>query len=225
MTAGVSVVIPSLNEERWVERSIVSAFAAGASEVVVADGGSSDDTIRVARSAGAGVVDTERMRACQMNAGFDATSGEVVCFLHADTFLPPGACQAMLRSVERGAEFGGFLLRFSERDARLAFAAFMINLRTRLTRAPWGDQAHFFRRDAFLSAGRYAAIPIMEDYEMARRMKRRRRPDVVSMTVTTSGRRFLELGLVATAITNWRIVLAWHMGVAPEELRRLYGAR
>lgn len=225
MTRRVSVVIPSLNEERRVEAAIRSAFSAGAFEVVVADGGSADSTIRVALSAGAKVVDTERMRARQMNAGFDATSGSIVCFLHADTILPQGACQAMIESVENGAEFGGFLVRFSEQDARLAFAAFMINARTRFTRTPWGDQAQFFRRDAFLAAGRYAGIPIMEDYDMARRMKRRARPAVLPLEVTTSGRRFLELGLVATAITNWRIVLAWHMGVAPAELRRLYGSR
>lgn len=225
MTMRVSVVIPSMNEERWIEASVRSAFDAGAHEVVVADGGSSDSTIPLARSLGAMIVQTESMRSKQLNVGFEATNGEAVCFLHADTILPPTACQAIAAALEKEAEFGGFLLRFAEKDPRLEFAAFMINARTRLTRAPWGDQAHFFERAAFLDAGRYAETPIMEDYEMARRMKKRARPVVLSLVVTTSGRRFLELGLLRTAVTNWRIVLAWHRGVPPERLRRLYGAR
>lgn len=225
MTASVSVVIPARNEERQIEASVRSALDAGAAEVVVADGGSTDATREIAAAAGATVLSVEPMRSKQANAGFDATSGDVVCFLHADTTLPAGACQAMRRAIDAGHAFGGFLLRFSESEPRLALAAFLINARTRLTRAPWGDQAQFFLRDAFLAAGRYAEIPIMEDYDMARRMRRRERPVILPMRVTTSGRRFLELGVLATAVTNWRIVVAWHFGVPPDELRKLYGSR
>jgi len=225
MSTRVAVVIPSKNEERSIEASIRSARASGAAEVIVADGGSVDGTLTLSRAAGANVVETEGMRSRQLNAGFDATTSEIVCFLHADTVLPTSACQAIARSIENGHEFGGFRLRFIESDVRLRAAAFMINFRTRLTRAPWGDQAQYFRRDAFEAAGRYAEVPIMEDYDMALRMKKRSRPDVLPLTVATSGRRFLELGVLRTAVTNWRIVLAWHMGKSPEELRKLYGSR
>jgi len=225
MSARVAIVIPTRNEEYWIESSIQSAFDAGAVEVIVSDGGSVDGTISRARAAGANVIETEGPRSRQLNAGFDATKAEIVCFLHADTTLPASACQAIAKSIDGGNEFGGFLLRFVEDDRRLRLAAFMINLRTRLTRAPWGDQAQFFRRDAFEDAGRYAAVPIMEDYDMALRMKRRSRPDVLPLRVATSGRRFLELGVMRTVVTNWRIVLGWHMGKAPDSLRKLYGSR
>jgi rSAM/selenodomain-associated transferase 2 len=225
MTIRVSVVIPSLNEEAWIEKCIRSSREAGAEEIVVADGGSVDATIDRARAAGAHIVTCTGMRSRQMNAGFDATHGDVVCFLHADTTLPPNACQAMAASLGDGAEFGGFRIRFAESDPRLELVAFMINTRTSLTRAPWGDQAQFFRRDAFAAAGRYPEVAIMEDYEVARTMKRRARPVVLPQKVTTSGRRFLDLGVVATTAINWRIIVAWHLGVSPETLRKLYGSR
>ncbi len=225
MSASVSVVIPSLNEEKWIGSSIRSALEAGATEVIVTDGGSMDATIEIARTLGARVVEGEGMRARQMNAGFEATTGDVVCFLHADTLLPDDGCKAMLESVARGVEFGGFRLSFCEPSLRLSVAAFMINTRTSLTRTPWGDQAQFFRRDVFDAAGRYAEVPIMEDYDMAQRMKRRSRPTLLHTKVKTSGRRFLELGILRTAAVNWRIIFAWHSGVPPETLRRLYGSR
>lgn len=225
MSVRVSIVIPSLNEEKWIEASVRSALEAGASEVLVTDGGSSDATLQLARSSGASIVEGAGMRARQMNAGFEETRGDIVCFLHADTRLPTDACQAMVSSIAAGAEFGGFRLRFAEGGPRLALAAFMINTRTALLRTPWGDQAQFFSRDAFMDAGRYPEIPIMEDYEMARSMKRRSRPALLASKVTTSGRRFLELGLLKTALLNWRIIIAWHRGASPADLRRIYGSR
>lgn len=225
MSVQVSVVIPTQNEESRIEASIRSAFDAGAAEVVVADGGSTDTTIDRAQALGAAVITCEGVRSHQLNSGFDATSGEIVCFLHADTLLPEDACQAISHAVESGRKFGGFLLAFLEPDPRLTMAAFLINMRTRLTRAPWGDQAQFFLRGAFTEAGRFAGVSIMEDYDMALRMKKRTRPVILPQKVVTSGRRFLELGVMRTAFTNWRIVIAWHRGVPAERLRRMYGSR
>ncbi len=225
MSAHVSVIIPTLNEADWIASSVRSAFDAGAGEVLVTDGGSHDATVSIARGLGAQVIDGGGMRSKRMNAGFLATTGDVVCFLHADTLLPKNACREVTDAIEHGAEFGGFRLRFAESHLRLSAAAFLINARTAVSRMPWGDQAQFFRRDAFEAAGLYPEIPIMEDYDMARRMKRRKRPALIESKVTTSGRRFIALGVLATAAINWRIILAWHAGVPPEELRRLYGRR
>jgi rSAM/selenodomain-associated transferase 2 len=225
MSVRVSVVIPTRNEESWIETSVRSAFDAGAADVVVSDGGSTDTTTARARALGAAVIDCEGIRSHQLNSGFDSTSGEVVCFLHADTRLPAGACSAISEAVTKERTFGGFLLRFAESDARLTLAALMINMRTRITRAPWGDQAQFVLRDAFEDAGRFAGISIMEDYDMALRMKQRTRPVILRQKVVTSGRRFLELGVLRTALTNWRIVIAWHRGVPADRLRKMYGSR
>jgi hypothetical protein len=95
----------------------------------------------------------------------------------------------------------------------------MINLRTRWTKAPWGDQAQFLRRADFLRDGGFREIPIMEDYELAARMKRR---VLLPLTVTTSARRFLQKGVLRTAVINWRIIVAWKMGADPARLADLY---
>jgi rSAM/selenodomain-associated transferase 2 len=217
----VTVIIPTLNEESWIERSIESAFAAGAEEVIVADGGSSDRTIELARAKNARVVSAPAMRARQLNEAAAAARHDHLIFLHADTLLPAGACAAVGDALTT-AEFGGFRIAFGERSFRLRFAAMMINLRTRITRSPWGDQAQFIRRDVFRDAGGFREMPIMEDYELAQRMRARGRIALLPLTVITSGRRFLRRGLLRTAITNWTIIASYYRGVPPDELARAY---
>ncbi|HEX8254662.1 MAG TPA: TIGR04283 family arsenosugar biosynthesis glycosyltransferase [Thermoanaerobaculia bacterium] len=216
----VSVVIPALNERERIAATIDAAFAAGATEVIVADGGSSDDTVSIATSRGARVITGERSRGRQLNAGAAACSGESLIFVHADTLLPPGAADAVSHALSSGHLFGGFRIAFIE--PALGHVAAMINLRTRLTRAPWGDQAQFTRRDTFLSMGGFRDMPIMEDYELARRMKRVGRTVILPLAVRTSGRRFLQKGLLRTTLTNWTIVASYHAGVSPERLARWY---
>ena len=198
----VTVVIPTLNEELRVAAAVRSAFEAGASEVIVVDGGSADATVQVARDAGARVLEGERMRAKQLNLGAREAANDTIIFLHADTLLPRGAAEAV---VAARADFGGFRIAFAERSLRLRIAAFLINLRTRITRQPWGDQAQFVSRAAFPG---FREIPIMEDYDLARRMKPR---VLLPLTVITSGRRFLEQGMLRTVAFNWRTILAFHL--------------
>lgn len=206
------MIIPTLNEEARIGATVDAAFAAGAAEVLVCDGGSSDATVAIARQRGARVVDGERRRARQLNRGAAEASHDWLLFLHADTLLPAGACDAIVGS---NADFGGFLIDFVEPGLR--YVAFMINLRTRLTRAPWGDQGHFARRSTFPG---YPDFPIMEDYELARRM--RRCAAILPLRVRTSGRRFLKKGVMRTSVINWTIVVAYHLGASPERLARWY---
>lgn len=209
----VSAIIPTLNEEARIGATIDAARAAGVDEIIVADGGSSDATMAIAQARGARVITGERMRAKQLNRGATEATGDVLIFLHADTLLPVGAAEAVLHA---NAACGGFLVEFIEPGLRLAYVAFMINARTRLTRAPWGDQAQFFRRDAFPG---YPEIPIMEDYVAARRMKR---AAIVPLKVRTSGRRFLTKGVIRASTINWLIITAYHLGVSTERLARWY---
>ena len=218
----VTVIVPTLNEEVRIGAAVDSAFAAGATEAIVADGGSRDATVRVAREHGARVIEGETMRARQMNRGAREASNDALLFLHADTLLPRDACADVVQALGGGAVFGGFRIRFSEDSLRLRFAEEMINLRTRFTRCPWGDQAQFISRSTFVDAGGFLEIPIMEDYELALRMKRRGRTVILPQSVTTSGRRFLARGLVRTTFTNWRIIIRWRMGADPETLERMY---
>jgi hypothetical protein len=118
--------------------------------------------------------------------------------------------------------FGGFRIRFAEPSVRLRIAAAMVNLRTFVTRCPWGDQAQFIRRQTFLASGSFRPIPLMEDYDLALRMKRSGRTHVLPMHVTTSGRRFLERGVLRTALLNWRIVASYRLGADVGALAALY---
>jgi rSAM/selenodomain-associated transferase 2 len=217
----VSVIIPTLNEEEWIAGAVESAFAAGASEVIVTDGGSDDRTTRHATAAGARVLLTERIRAKQSNLGAHAATHDTLIFLHADTRLPAGAAAAVEDALQ-DVDFGGFRIRFIEPSRRLNFAAAAINLRARLTRCPWGDQAQFIRRETFLEIGGFNEMPLMEDYELAIRMKRRGRTTILPISVTTSGRRFLRKGLVRTSARNWRTVIAYRMGADIDDLARNY---
>jgi len=219
--SSVSVIIPTLNEEEWIAGAVESAFAAGANEVIVVDGGSDDRTTRKATAAGARVLLTERMRAKQSNLGAHAASHGNLIFLHADTHLPARAAEAVDDALQR-ADFGGFRIRFLEDSRGLTFAAAAINLRTRVSRCPWGDQAQFIRRETFLEVGGFKEMPLMEDYELAVRMKRRGLTTILPMTVTTSGRRFLRKGLVRTAAHNWRTVIRYRLGADVEDLARSY---
>jgi len=214
----VSAIIPALNEATTIAAAIDAARAAGVAEVIVADGGSGDDTVAVAASCGARVITGESLRAAQINRGIDAASHENVVVVHADTLLPAGAAAAIDGALDNGAAFGAFQLIFPEGGARLASVAFMINARTRITRKPWGDQAQFGRRETL----RYPLFPIMEDYELARRMKRAGRVAILPLAVCTSGRRFLAKGVMRTAVINWTIIVAYHCGVSPERLARWY---
>jgi len=220
--SAVTVIIPTLNEAARAGAAIDAAFASGANEVIVADGGSTDATVAVARERGARVIEGETMRSRQMNRAAADAVNEALIFVHADTLLPAEACTLVVDALAEGAVFGGFQLQFAERSLRLRFAAALINLRTRLTRCPWGDQAQFVVRKAFLESGGFLAIPIMEDYEIAIRMKRRGRTAVLPQKVTTSGRRFLARGLFRTSFTNWRVIVAWRLGADPEKLARIY---
>jgi rSAM/selenodomain-associated transferase 2 len=212
----LTAVIPTLNEERWIGATVDAARAAGADEVLVCDGGSSDATRDVAAQRGARVLTGETMRARQLNRGAEAARGELLVFVHADTLLPPGAARAIAAC---GGAFGGFRLRFAERDPRLRIAEAMINLRTRMTKCPWGDQAQFLARDAFLRMGGFRELPIMEDYELAIRLKP---ATILPLHVITSGRRFLEKGVWRTAAINWRVIAAYRLGVEPETLAKMY---
>ena len=212
----VSVIIAARNEEASIGAAIDSAKAAGAAEIILADGASTDRTVEIARRRGAVILNCEAMRAAQLNSGAARATGDALIFLHADTTLPQGAVDAVTKALAR-FDFGGFHLRFVEDRFILRVAAMLINLRTRLTRCPWGDQAQFIRRDAF---PRFKPIPIMEDYDLALRM--RTRSTILPAYVTTSGRRFLEKGVLRTGFTNWRIVAGWHRGVDAATLAEWY---
>jgi rSAM/selenodomain-associated transferase 2 len=214
----VTAVIPTLNEAQWIAAAIDAARAAGVDEVIVSDGGSTDDTLAIASARDARVLTGETMRARQLNRGAAAASNDALVFVHADTRLPLGAAREIERAL-RVAPFGGFRVRFAERDPRLRVVENLINVRTALTKSPWGDQAQFVNRVTFKKIGGFREIAILEDYELALRMKP---ATILPLHVITSGRRFLEKGVWKTAAINWKIIAGFRLGADPEELAKMY---
>lgn len=229
----VSVIIPARNEARTVAATVLSARAAGADEVVVVDGGSADGTPEAARSVADSVILSPPGRARQMNAGAEASRGDVLVFLHADTMLPAGAIASIREALDGGDVVGGaFRVRLGisphaplRRRAALRLTARMINFRSRIFRAFTGDQAIFLRRDVFRRIGGYPGIPLMEDVELSRSLAGRGATILLPARVTTSARRWETRGTVRTILLMWGIRLAYRFGMSADRCARLYGEK
>jgi rSAM/selenodomain-associated transferase 2/rSAM/selenodomain-associated transferase 1 len=219
----ISVVIPTLDEEATVGSAIESARRIPETEIIVADGGSSDKTLETAKSLGARVLSSDPGRAIQMNKGAFAARGNVLLFLHADTRLPEDykryVCEALARPGVAGGVFAlgidapGRCMRLVERGA---------NIRSTWLQMPYGDQALFLTRKIFQQMGGFPEIPIMEDFEFVRRLRQRGRIEVSRASVTTSARRWLELGLWRNTAINQLMVLAYFFGAPLSRLARWY---
>ncbi len=217
----LAIVIPTLNEERNLAGLLPEALAL-ADEVWVSDGGSRDATVAVAEEHGARVVTGSPGRGMQLNRGSRAARSEILLFLHADTHLPQAAASLVRGAVTAGAVGGGFRVRYDDERAVLRLGNRLINLRSRLTGCPLGDQAQFATRAAFEVLGGFREWPILEDLDFARRLKRHGKTVILSEPVVTSARRALDQGVVKSVATNYLIWTLFFLGVSPHRLARLY---
>lgn len=217
----LAIVMPTLDEEEALRRTLPAALAA-ADEVVVSDGGSGDGTVAVARELGATVVTGPPGRGGQLNLGARATRADILLFLHADTTLPPGGAGRVREAVARGACGGAFFLRFDADRPLQRLGARLVNWRTRRLKVPLGDQAQFVTRAAFERLGGYRDWPILEDFDFMLRLRKLDGMVVIEEPVTTGARRFVAQGTVRTVATNWLIWGLYLCGVSPHRLARLY---
>lgn len=222
----VSVIIPTLNEAEHLPLTLKHVAAGESVEVIIADGGSHDDTLRIAQSHGATVVSSPPNRARQMNAGAKAACGDTLLFLHADTLLPPNYREAVLNALRLPDVVGGaFRFRITDPFPGRWLVESTTNLRSRLWRMPYGDQALFVRRWAFDELGGFPELPIMEDYEFVRRLRRLGRLALLNEAAVTSGRRWQRLGFLRTTLINKLVIAGYHCGVPPSKLAALYRER
>ena len=221
----LAIVIPALDEAANLARLLPDlARDCPGAEIVVVDGGSRDETAAVvARAPGPRLLATARGRALQMNHGARATGGDTLLFLHADTRLPAGAAEAIARALaEPGVVGGRFDVRFDNARALFRVIAWFMNARSRASGICTGDQAIFVRRADFEAVGGYPEIPLMEDIELSRALKRRGRMRALRLRVTTSARKWEREGPLRTIGLMWALRLLHFCGVAPARLHRWY---
>jgi rSAM/selenodomain-associated transferase 2 len=224
--ASIAVIIPTLNEAEELRTTIGLARARGAGYVIVADGGSSDATLEVADQIADLAISAPRGRAVQMNSGARrARSAEVLLFLHADTHLPRRFREPVEAAIASGAVGGRFDVELRGAHWLLPLIGGLINLRSRWSGIATGDQAMFVRRDVFEALGGFAEIPLMEDVELSRRLRKLGPVAALRERASTSARRWEGAGVARTILLMWWLRLAFACGVSPERLARSYRAQ
>jgi rSAM/selenodomain-associated transferase 2 len=235
MTMTISVIIPTLNEERTIMATLAHTAAIGFHELVVVDGGSTDETPALVESYRLSAQSSALCpvqwiisppgRARQMNEGAKASRGEILLFLHADTQLPFDAKTIIDTALADRRMVGGrFDVRFDRPSIWGTIISGMMNWRSRLSGLATGDQALFVWRSIFEQMGGFADIPLMEDIEFSRRLKRKGATAALTATVTTSFRRWEQQGPFRTILLMWTLRILYWVGISPSHLAQWYKA-
>jgi len=213
----ISVIIPTWKEAANLPRTLQAVFGQnfeGELEVIVVDGGSSDETLKVAESLGTKVMQSaRRRRSTQMNLGASAAQGEIFLFLHADTIVPGGGFEAMLRGIsEAGVCGGGFARRFDSQSLFLKMTCWLAEIRNRSFGWHLGDQAIFCRAEAFKELGGFRDWDRFEDLDFSRRLGGRGKIVTVRPPVVSSARRFEREGAWKRTMRDFLLTVSYLRG-------------
>ncbi len=223
----VSIIVPVLNEAGIIAETVAhltDACRQFNSEIIIVDADPAGSTICHVDSNQVRTLAGPRGRGRQMNAGAEAAGAGVLLFVHADTRLPENALGQVLAVCCRPAVAGGaFLLGIDHPGKFYRLTEAWANLRGRLTRIPYGDQAVFIKKRVFHDLGGYAPIPIMEDIEIMQRLKRRGlKIRLIGKYVQTSARRWEQEGMIHGMVRNTILSSLYYAGVKPSVLKRFY---
>ena len=227
MNHAISVIIPVWNEPSLINDTVRTIFALpyeGDLEVIAVDGSAEGETIRAIRDKRVRTLVSERGRSRQMNRGAYSARGDVLLFLHADTELPPKALKEISRLMAGGEVMAGaFDLEIQSERPVFRLIEHAASLRSRITRIPYGDQAIFIRKDYFHAIGDFREIPLMEDVELMRRIRKAGgKISIIPEKVKTSSRRWEKEGVLFCTLRNWALITLYLLGVPPERLARFY---
>ncbi len=227
MRHGISVIVPVWKEASIIAQSIsriLDLDPDGGLEVIVVDGSPDGETLHSIREGRVRKYTARKARSVQMNTGASHASREILLFLHADTMLPEGALQRISSLIDRGDVVGGaFDLGIDSERPIFRIIENAAALRSRILRIPYGDQAIFIRKDYFHAIGGFREIPLMEDVELMRRIKKAGgRIGIIREKVKTSPRRWEKEGVLSCTLRNWTLISLYLLGVSPERLARFY---
>ena len=222
----ISVIIPALDEAERIALALASIGASPDVERIVVDGGSRDRTAEIARSCGAEVLLSLPGRAIQMNAGARVATGDYLLFLHADTTLLPAFDAVVRRILELpGVVAGAFQLRINSSRRSLRWVEKAANWRARVLRMPYGDQGLFLKASRFRDLGGFREIPLLEDVEFVRRLRRCGEIAIAPAAAVTSARRWERRGVFTVTLWNQVFLLAYFLGVPPARIAQWYYRR
>ncbi len=223
----VSIITPVLNEEDNIDKFIEQLYSLDTSgiisEVIVVDGDEEGSTI--------GTISFEweklltmvspKGRAFQMNVGAGAATGEVLLFLHADTLIPVDGLASIEAYLKKGIDCGAFSFSTDSKHLFLKLVSFFTNIRSRMTKVPYGDQGIFMKKSVFDEIGGYSEIPILEDVDLMKRLKKRGYSiGILSEKAVTSCRRWEKQGVYRTTFKHRWIMLRYYVGIKPQKLKR-----
>lgn len=219
----LSVIIPALNETESIQRAVESSLALSPHEIIVADGGSTDDTVAIARTLDCQVIECSRGRARQQNAGAAAATGDVLLFLHADSWLVPEARQQIDRTLASpGIPGGAFYHRIDADGLLFRLVEAGDALRVCSTRIAYGDQGIFLRREVFEALGGFPDVRLMEDVRLMKSLRDYGRLALLPGPLHVSARRWQKHGAIRQTLRNWCLLTAEQLGVHPDRLADLY---
>lgn len=220
----LSIIIPVFNEAENIVAMLMrlQAYRQQGHEVIVVDGGSSDNTIDCVTGMSDKLLISKSGRAIQMNIGAEHADGETLVFLHADTFLPDNADDLIVNVITQGYQWGRFNVQLSGQHILFRIIETMMNWRSCLTAIATGDQVIFIRRALFWQVGGYPEIKLMEDIELSKKLKHFERPACIKKRVLTSSRKWEKNGILRTQLLMWKLRLLYFFGASPDKLYSQY---
>lgn len=220
----ISIIVPVLNEAATLMAFLqhLQPLREMGHQLIIVDGGSCDQSFSAAEPLCDLVLHSERGRAKQMNAGVTQADGDWLLFLHADTQLPQPFHYWCDRIKNNEQIWGCFDVNLSGRKWYFRVIETCMNWRSALTAIATGDQAIFVRREQFVKLGGFAEMPLMEDVELSRRLRRINSPVRIKQSVRTSSRRWEERGVFRTIWLMWDLRLRYFLGVSPVDLEKRY---
>ncbi|MBT8387673.1 MAG: TIGR04283 family arsenosugar biosynthesis glycosyltransferase [Ignavibacteria bacterium] len=217
-----SVIIPTLNEETYILEVLnhLSQFKENI-EIIITDGGSDDNTLKIARTYDTKVVSSKKGKGIQLNSGALYSTGEILIFMHADTFLPEDAFARITEYfINKKIDIASFKMKFDSPNNLAKIYSWFTKFDSRIT--TFGDQVIVMNRNFYQEIGGFPIISLFEDVELLKQARKKTKIYKLPTYVTTSARRFKKYGFIKTQLLNLWYHLLYYCGVSTEKLHKYY---